>query len=264
MRTQRIFTALTALVIALTALASVSACAQDNAAPAGEAAAAPEPEASTAVLTDDNGRANYAFGYAVGMQLGELLKRTGIELDSAVLFPAIEDAVKNRKPALSDEEMQAVSMNVQQKMKERMESQAGENLKAAEEFLAKNASAEGVVTTASGLQYIVETPGSGEKPTADSKVRVHYKGSLLDGTEFDSSYKRGEPAEFKASQVIKGWTEALQLMPVGAKYKLFIPPALGYGPQGNQRIPGNSLLIFEVELLEIVPEAAAGQSTLIQ
>ena len=258
MRTHRIFTALTALAVVLSALASVSAYAQDD------AAAAPEPEASTAVLTDDNTRANYAFGYAVGMQLGELLKRTGIELDNAVLFPAIEDAVKGRKPALSDEEMQAVSMSVQQRMKEKMDAQSGENLKAAEEFLAKNATAEGVVKTESGLQYIVMTPGSGEKPTADSKVRVHYAGTLLDGTEFDSSYKRGEPAEFKANQVIKGWTEALQLMPVGAKYKLFIPPALGYGPQGNQRIPGNSVLIFEVELLEIVKEAPAEQSTLIQ
>ena len=256
MRTHRIFTALTALVVALAALASVSATAQDD-------ATAAEPEASTAVLADDNARANYAFGYAVGMQLGELLKRTDITLDNAVLFPAIEDAIKGRKPALSDEEMQTVSKNVQQRMMQKAESQAGENLKAAEEFLAKNATAEGVVKTESGLQYIVENPGSGDKPTENSKVRVHYKGTLLDGTEFDSSYKRGEPAEFQVNQVIKGWTEALQLMSVGAKYKLFIPPALAYGEQGNQRIPGNSMLIFEVELLEILA-APAEQSTLIQ
>lgn len=264
MKTPRISVTLTALVLALAAFASVSACAQDSgsAAPAApEAAAAPAGEASQAVLENDDARASYA----IGLQLGESLKRSGLQVDTPALFTAIEDSLKGRTPALNEEQMMTAMKSLQERMMQKLQSQSDDNLKKAEEFLAKNATEPGVVKTDSGLQYVIVTPGDGEKPTGASKVRVHYKGTLLDGTEFDSSYKRNEPAEFQVNQVIKGWTEALQLMPVGAKYKLFIPPALGYGAQGNQRIPGNSLLLFEVELLEILPAApAAEQSTLIQ
>lgn len=146
-----------------------------------------------------------------------------------------------------------------------MQSQSEDNLKKAEEFLAKNAGEPNVMKTDSGLQYMVMKQGEGEKPVAASTVRVHYKGTLLDGTEFDSSYKRGEPAEFQVGGVIKGWQEALQLMSVGSQYKLFIPPDLAYGPQPRPGIPGNSLLIFEVELIEIVASAPeTEQGVLIQ
>jgi FKBP-type peptidyl-prolyl cis-trans isomerase len=129
---------------------------------------------------------------------------------------------------------------------------AEKNLTEGSAFLAGNKAKEGVTTTASGLQYSVEKMGSGAKPAASDTVRVHYRGTLLSGKEFDSSYKRNEPAEFPVNGVIAGWTEALQLMPVGSKWKLFIPAALAYGEQGRQGIPPNATLLFDVELLEIV------------
>jgi FKBP-type peptidyl-prolyl cis-trans isomerase len=131
--------------------------------------------------------------------------------------------------------------------------------KEGEDFLAANKSKEGVKTTASGLQYKVLKEGKGPKPKSTDTVKVHYRGTLLDGTEFDSSYKRGEPVEFPLDQVIKGWTEGLQLMPAGSKYQFWIPANLAYGEPGNRGIPPNSTLIFEVELLEIVPPGAANQ-----
>ncbi|WP_153449008.1 FKBP-type peptidyl-prolyl cis-trans isomerase [Vibrio algicola] len=130
---------------------------------------------------------------------------------------------------------------------------AEENIKAGTAFLADNANKEGVITTPSGLQYLVLEKGSGEEhPSANSKVRVHYQGTLLDGTEFDSSYKRGEPIEFKLNQVVKGWQEGLQHMVVGEKIRLFVPYQLGYGKSGSGPIPAGATLIFEVELLDIV------------
>ena len=119
-------------------------------------------------------------------------------------------------------------------------------------FLIKNKSKNGVKTSDSGLQYEVITEGKGKKPKSDDVVKVHYKGTLIDGTEFDSSYKRNSPAEFPVTAVIRGWTEALQMMPVGSKWKLYIPPDLAYGEAGRPSIPGNSVLIFEVELLDII------------
>jgi len=124
-------------------------------------------------------------------------------------------------------------------------------MKKGEEYLKKNKEKAGVKTTASGLQYRVLKEGAGISPVATSKVKVHYKGTLIDGTEFDSSYKRNQPAEFQLNQVIPGWTEGLQLMKVGSKYELTIPSSLAYGDRDNQSIPGNSVLIFEVELLEV-------------
>lgn len=281
MKVHRVLTTLTALVFLITAFVSIPACAQDDQAAATaepaattepaaatEEAAAPPAEASTAVLESDEARESYV----IGLQLGESIKKSGLEIDTAALFVAIEDALKGRAPALTQEEMMTTMQALQGKMKsqqekmmQEMQSQSEDNLKKAEEFLAKNAGEPNVMKTDSGLQYMVMKQGEGEKPVAASTVRVHYKGTLLDGTEFDSSYKRGEPAEFQVGGVIKGWQEALQLMSVGSQYKLFIPPDLAYGPQPRPGIPGNSLLIFEVELIEIVASAPeTEQGVLIQ
>jgi FKBP-type peptidyl-prolyl cis-trans isomerase len=143
----------------------------------------------------------------------------------------------------------------------KMNADAQKNLKKEEEFLKNNKDAEGVKKTASGLQYLVIKEGSGEIPTATDEVKVNYKGSLIDGTEFDNSYTRGQPAVFPVNRVISGWTEALQLMKVGSKYKLFIPSILGYGANGAGRDIGpNSMLIFEVELLEVVKGNNGGKN----
>lgn len=281
MKVHRVLTTLTALVFLITAFVSIPACAQDDqaaataepaaateTAAATEETAAPPAEASTAVLESNEARESYV----IGLQLGESIKKSGLEVDTAALFVAIEDALKGRAPALTQEEMMSTMQALQEKMKsqqekmmQEMQSQSEDNLKKAEEFLAKNAGEPNVMKTDSGLQYMVMKQGEGEKPVAASTVRVHYKGTLLDGTEFDSSYKRGEPAEFQVGGVIKGWQEALQLMSVGSQYKLFIPPDLAYGPQPRPGIPGNSLLIFEVELIEIVASAPeTEQGVLIQ
>lgn len=281
MKVHRVLTTLTALVFLITAFVAIPACAQDDqaaataepaaateTAAATEETAAPPAEASTAVLESNEARESYV----IGLQLGESIKKSGLEVDTAALFVAIEDALKGRAPALTQEEMMSTMQALQEKMKsqqekmmQEMQSQSEDNLKKAEEFLAKNAGEPNVMKTDSGLQYMVMKQGEGEKPVAASTVRVHYKGTLLDGTEFDSSYKRGEPAEFQVGGVIKGWQEALQLMSVGSQYKLFIPPDLAYGPQPRPGIPGNSLLIFEVELIEIVASAPeTEQGVLIQ
>lgn len=156
---------------------------------------------------------------------------------------------------LTEEQLETVFASLQQEMYEKqmakMEEMSRNNLSESDNFFKDNATKEGVMSTPSGLQYRVITAGSGPKPTAESEVIVHYRGSLLDGTVFDSSYERGEPATFQVGQVIQGWIEGLQLMSAGAKYEFYIPSNLAYGEQGNQVIPPNATLIFEVELLEI-------------
>jgi FKBP-type peptidyl-prolyl cis-trans isomerase len=159
--------------------------------------------------------------------------------------------------ALNDQEMQEAMMGLQKDMQAKVAELGTKSKKEGEDFLAANKSKQGIKATTSGLQYKVIKEGSGPKPKSTDVVKVHYRGTLLDGTEFDSSYKRGEPVEFPLDQVIKGWTEGLQLMTVGSKYQLFIPAALAYGEPGNRGIPPNSTLIFEVELLEIVKAPAA-------
>jgi FKBP-type peptidyl-prolyl cis-trans isomerase FklB len=200
--------------------------------------------------------------YALGMLVGKDFKGQNIDLDTNVFMKGFNDSFSGAKPALTDEEMQKTMTEFQTEMKTKFEAdrkaQAEKNKKEGDEFLAANAKKEGVKTTASGLQYKVLKEGAGAPPKATDSVKVNYKGTLIDGTEFDSSYKRGEPVTFKANQVIPGWTEALQLMKPGSKYEIFVPSKLAYGENGAGRvIPPNATLIFEVELLEVNPLDAA-------
>jgi FKBP-type peptidyl-prolyl cis-trans isomerase FkpA/FKBP-type peptidyl-prolyl cis-trans isomerase FklB len=189
--------------------------------------------------------------YAIGLQIGQNLKQQNIDFDAAALTMALNDA-KAGKEQLNKEEIQAAMMKLQESAIKKQTEVADKNLADAKAYLEKNKTAAGVKTTASGLQYIVEKEGTGKTPGKDDVVKCHYTGTLTNGEKFDSSVDRGEPAEFPVSGVIPGWTEALQMMKVGSKYKLFVPPELAYGPSGRPGIPPNSVLVFEVELLDIV------------
>ena len=194
--------------------------------------------------------ASYAIGVSTGAGYKENLKTLPDSANVDALIAGFTEALKGQKTSMTPEAAQAFLQTYF------MEASAKQATKAKEEgdkFLAENKTKEGVITTESGLQYKVVTEGKGVKPTAEDKVKVHYKGTLLDGKVFDSSIERGEPAEFGVGQVIKGWTEGLQLMPVGSKYTFWIPSELAYGERGaGQDIKPNSTLVFEVELLEIV------------
>ncbi len=196
--------------------------------------------------------------YRIGMDVGNSLKPIAAEVDMAILKRAIDDVLAGKPAALNDAQaqqvMQAFSQRMQAKQQAAAEAQGKQNLAAETAFLAENGKKAGVVTTASGLQYQVLTAGTGAKPTAEAFVRVHYTGTLLDGTKFDSSVDRGEPTEFGVGQVIPGWIEGLQLMPVGSRYRFWIPAKLAYGAQGTPGGPigPNAMLVFEVELLGIL------------
>jgi FKBP-type peptidyl-prolyl cis-trans isomerase len=189
--------------------------------------------------------------YAIGLNVGKSLLAQKVEADFDALTRGIRDGLAGTS-ALDEKQIQETMETFQKEMQTKM-TQAGEkNQTDGAKFLADNEKRSGVQKTASGLQYEILKAGDGPKPTPTDRVRVHYRGTLIDGSEFDSSYQRGEPAVFPANRVIPGWTEALQLMPVGSKWKLFIPPALGYGAQGaGSAIPPNATLVFEVELLGI-------------
>jgi FKBP-type peptidyl-prolyl cis-trans isomerase FklB len=200
--------------------------------------------------------------YAIGADLGKKLKASSIEVDPAVLTRALKDTLTDGKPAMSDDEIRATLMDLSKDLQQKQAAAAKEtgekNRKAGDDFLAANKGKEGVVTLPSGLQYKILQAGSGPKPTTTDTVVCNYKGTLIDGKEFDSSYKRGQPATFPVGGVIKGWTEALQLMPVGSKWQLFIPPDLAYGDkQAGPDITPGSTLVFEVELVSIQPKTAA-------
>jgi FKBP-type peptidyl-prolyl cis-trans isomerase FklB len=199
-----------------------------------------------------------SISYSIGAAVGHNLKQMGLELNVDLVARALGDVLGNKTMALTDEQMGAVMKALQeelaQKQMSHLQEAAGENKRAGEAFLAQNRTREGVVTLPSGLQYeIIASRAGGPKPKTTDKVTTHYKGTLLDGTTFDSSYDRGEPASFQLDQVIRGWTEALQLMSVGDKWRLFIPSELAYGETGAQGSPigPNSTLVFEVELLKI-------------
>ena len=194
--------------------------------------------------------------YALGMSIGMGLHRQGIGVDSAVVARGLRDAMAGGKMLLTEDEMKAALQQLQgdvRKLQEAKAHAAGEgNRKEGEAFLASNKAKDGVVTLPSGLQYKILKEGTGPKPTASDTVTCNYKGTLINGKEFDSSYKRGQPASFPVGGVIKGWTEALQLMPVGSKWELFIPPQMAYGDQGaGPDIGPGETLIFEVELISI-------------
>ena len=191
------------------------------------------------------------ISYALGLNIGSNLIGAGVkEIDFAKFFKAIEDSMGQKELEMSVEEAQQLLNSY---FGEIQEKQAESQIKAGAVFLAENAKREGVTTLESGLQYEIITEGNGEKPTEDQSVVCHYHGTLIDGTVFDSSVQRGEPATFGVGQVIRGWVEALQLMPVGSKWKLFIPHDLAYGAQGaGQAIAPYSALVFEVELIDIV------------
>ena len=196
--------------------------------------------------------------YALGMNLGRNLRKQSVVVEPDVVVRGLKDALAGGKTLLTDDEAQAAVValqnDVRARQQEKMQQLGEKNKKDGDAFLAANAGKEGVVTLPSGLQYKILTPGTGPKPAAADSVVCNYRGTLIDGTEFDSSYKHGQPLTFQVGKVIKGWTEALQLMPVGSKWQLFIPPQLGYGERGaGADIGPNATLIFEVELLSIEP-----------
>lgn len=194
--------------------------------------------------------------YSIGMQIGASLKRNDPDVDISLVKKGLEDAFTEKRPLMGSQDitttLRAYQQQRQERMAKQMAAQGEVNVKEGAKFLEENKSKEGVKTTSSGLQYKVLKQGDGPKPTAADTVKVHYRGTLLDGTEFDSSYKRGEPAVFPLNGVIRGWTEGLQLMSVGSKYRLFVPADLAYGAHGaGAAIGPNATLIFDVELLGI-------------
>jgi FKBP-type peptidyl-prolyl cis-trans isomerase FklB len=197
--------------------------------------------------------------YAIGLNLGKRLHRDDIDVDPKIVLQGLQDAVAGGKVLLTDDQITTVMTDLQNQVRQKQEVKqqalAESNKKDGAAFLAANATKEGVVTLPSGLQYKVLVAGTGPKPASTDTVVCNYKGTLLDNTEFDSSYKRGQPATFGVGGVIKGWTEALQLMPTGSKWQLFIPADLAYGERGRDPIGPNATLIFEVELVSIQPKA---------
>jgi len=190
--------------------------------------------------------------YAVGQGLGQSIKDRHVEVDMGRVIQGLTDALGDGETQLSLQEIGPMMQRLgQEGMKKWNEEQGGKNKTEGEAFLATNGQRPEVTTTASGLQYEVLTEGTGPRPKATDRVKVHYHGTLIDGSVFDSSRERGEPATFQLNQVIPGWTEGLQLMPVGSTYKFYIPSDLAYGDQGNPRLGPNATLIFEVELLSI-------------
>ena len=210
---------------------------------------------SNAVAATELNTEAQKLGYIIGMDIGASLKQQGSDIDIDALFEAIRTTYEGGEPALTPE--QAATIREEFIAKRRGEAEAemaaasGKNAAEGDKFLLENRVKEGVMVTDSGLQYKVIDMGDGPKPASTDKVRVHYRGTLLNGEEFDSSYARGEPISFELDKVIPGWTEGVQLMPVGSKFMFYIPPSLAYGAAGGGPIGPNSTLIFQVELLGI-------------
>lgn len=229
--------------------------------PLALALGAPTVLAATALKTDQD-----KVSYMIGYQIGSNFKRDGLEVDLNMVTNGMKEALAGTKSPLTPEETQKLMTDLQKglqaKAEAKQKAEGDKNAAAGKTFLAENAKKPGVKTTASGLQYKVITEGKGDSPKATDMVKTNYKGTLIDGTEFDSSYKRGQPATFPVNGVIKGWTEALQMMKPGAKWQLWVPSDLGYGPRGaGDMIGPNATLAFEVELIEVQkPEAKPADS----
>lgn len=227
------------IFLVLSLVAGLAAAAQKKPAPIKKPA--------TPVATLKN--LNDSTSYAIGLSVANFYKQQGLrQINSAMVAKAVNDVIGGKKSLLDD---QTANNIIMRSINEAQEAKSKPNIIAGQKFLAKNKTKVGVKSTASGIQYEVLREGTGPKPAASDSVTVHYSGTLIDGTEFDNSFKRGAPVTFRLDGVIKGWTEALQLMPVGSKYKLYIPQQLGYGTNEVGNIPAGSVLIFEVELLDI-------------
>lgn len=198
-------------------------------------------------LSDDKAK----LSYAVGANIAQNIKAQNIDLDPKVVGYAVTQGLKGEKPEVTPEDQQKAIQNLQKSAQEKSSADGAKNKAEGEEFLKKNKEKKGIKVTASGLQYEVLKEAKGKKPTLKDKVTVHYTGTLISGTKFDSSHDRGQPAEFPLQGIIKGWQEALQLMPEGSVYRLYIPPELAYGPQAQPGIPPNSVLVFDVELIKV-------------
>nr|WP_136250855.1 FKBP-type peptidyl-prolyl cis-trans isomerase [Ningiella ruwaisensis] len=236
----------------------MTACSAEK--PADEASVDAQSQSTTVLETDAQSQ-SYALGASMGMfamNRFEEQENLGLEVDRDALLAGFQDALAENSQ-LTIEEIQTLTQASDQALRSaqsaKAEQAAQENIAKGEAFLAENAEKEGVMVTDSGLQYEVLEEGTGKSPAATDTVTVHYRGTLLDGTEFDSSYGRGEPASFPLNRVISGWTEGLQLMKEGAKYRFYIPSELAYGPRATGAITPNSTLIFDVELLEVVQVA---------
>src|SRR5205807_4147928 len=244
-------TILATTLLAAAAAAQTASASKAKEAPDAKTEEAPKAQESSAFKTPKEKQS-----YAIGMDLGNQLRRMSIDVDPDVFSKGLKDSVSGSKTMLTEEEARAVISEIQaeakRKIAEARKSAGADNKTAGEAFLAQNKNKEGIVTLPSGLQYKVLKAGEGIKPTLDDTVVCGYRGTLIDGTEFDSSYKRNQPATFPVKGVIKGWTEALQLMPVGSKWELFVPPDLAYGDRGAGDVIGpDATLVFEVELLSI-------------
>lgn len=260
---------LTLLLVAGTgaAIAQSGSSSQTQATPA-----APQPKAQSPTGSDQAASSNSPFktnkekaSYALGMNVGTSLHRQSVDIDPDLFAQGLKDAMSGKKPLITEEEGRAALMQLQTDVRaqqaQKMKEEGDANKKEGDAYLAGNKSKPGVVTLPSGLQYKILKEGTGPKPTANDTVECNYTGTLINGTEFDSSAKHGGPAKFPVNGVIKGWTEALQLMPVGSKWQLFIPSDLAYGERGTPdgSIGPNSTLVFDVELLSIEPKQPASK-----
>jgi len=225
--------------------------------PAGETTPPPAGLVKAADLGTDAQKFSYILGQDIGGYFERLQKQMEFKVDLDLFVKSLRDRMNGVKPLLTEKEIADMKRKRSEEMRKKREAErkllAEKNKKEEEKFLAENAKKPGVMTTKSGLQYVVIKEGDGGKPKPTDQVKVNYKGTLLDGTEFDSSYKRGQPASFQLNRVIRGWTEGLQLMSVGSKYRFFIPSKLAYGERGRGATIGpNSLLIFDIELLDVM------------
>lgn len=233
-------------------------------APVKKTGTAVKSAAAVSALKTRKEKFSYALGMNIGSGLGTNLKKQSVEVDSNLVAQGVKDSMSGGKTRLTQEEAQAVLTEVQNEVRKQQQGKtqeaAAKNKTEGEAYLVANKNKKDVVTLPSGLQYKILTAGTGPKPTASDSVVCNYRGTLINGTEFDSSYKRGQPATFGVGGVIKGWTEALQLMPVGSKWQLVIPSSLAYGERGPGEIGPNATLIFEVELLSIEQKAKDDKS----